>query len=810
MGCAKKQDPQSANDQIVREIRQGDYKAAMEAVNHALEQQGDSSGIWAWRFRVWKAYILSAQAAPKGALDLLQTEIPASLATSDVAVRFNLARGIAHRLLQDFDSSQKDFAAAERAARDSQPELLCEVFNAKGALQLDEKKFSEAEANFQQALSYAREHKRVDQQAYASGNLANVAVHEEHFDQAIDRGQEAMHLSGSLGMNAVVATIQGNLGWSYLELGDFDNALDFYKQGAEASGKSGLSGYSAYWFTGVAESYMALHEYALAENLARTTLDQARQLKNAQTTALSLNMLTKIMLRTGRLGEAEQFNEEALKMEDKFGTLYALLFAGEIATANEHFSEAEKLYHRVLVEPNTETPVKWEAEAGLARMWDGEGRYVEAERQFLKAINAIEQARQSINHDELRLSFLSSGIEVYGEYIDFLIRRDRPADALKQAELSRARTLAEGLSANGQAARHAAASRPSLSVTPQQLAQRLRATLLFYWLGQEQSYLWVITPAKTTYFHLPKAGDIEPVVKSYRKAILGMRDAQDAGSADGEKLFAMLVEPAKKLVPKGSRVILLPAESLYGLNLETLVVPDPQPHFWIEDVTLTTANSLTLLASSANHPTTREKNLLLVGNTQQPNPDFPPLAQAPAEMRSIEHYFPEPARKVLEGKQATTAAYLSSSPERFAYLHFVTHGTASRTRPLESAVILSPDGDSYKLYAREIIQHRLKASLVTISACNGSGTRAYSGEGLVGLSWAFLRAGAHNVIGALWEVSDASTPQLMDVLYGELSLGKDPATALRDAKLSLLHSSDANSVFKKPFYWAPFQLYAGS
>ncbi len=122
-----------------------------------------------------------------------------------------------------------------------------------------------------------------------------------------------------------------------------------------------------------------------------------------------------------------------------------------------------------------------------------------------------------------------------------------------------------------------------------------------------------------------------------------------------------------------------------------------------------------------------------------------------------------------------------------------------------------PGGDTYKLYARDIVTRHLQAELVTISACYGSGTRAYSGEGLVGLSWAFLRAGAHNVIGALWEVSDApATPELMDSLYRELKDGKDPATALRDAKLSLLHSANPNSVFKKPFYWAPFQLYAGS
>jgi CHAT domain-containing protein len=288
----------------------------------------------------------------------------------------------------------------------------------------------------------------------------------------------------------------------------------------------------------------------------------------------------------------------------------------------------------------------------------------------------------------------------------------------------------------------------------------------------------------------------------------------------------------------------LPDGCLYGLNFETLLVPGPpQPHFWIEDVTLTTASSLTLLSAGRNHSTAnlslgkqvglpetrgirhpdagsalganhgetptkfRDGNLLLVGDATQAAPEFPVLRQAQAEMAQVERYFPESRRAVLTGPQATPSKFLASAPERFAYLHFVTHGSASRAHPLDSAVILSPDGDSFKLYARDIVKHPLSAYLVTISACSGSGTRAYSGEGLVGLSWAFLRAGAHNVVAALWEVSDASTPQLMDRLYGELSRGADPASALRAAKLSLLKS---DSVFKKPFYWAPFQLYAGS
>src|SRR5260370_2177963 len=412
-----------------------------------------------------------------------------------------------------------------------------------------------------------RQERDRDGEASVLNNLARLGMSRDHFDEAVARALAALGLSRSLGLKPLAATVLGNLGWSYLELGDFDNALDFYKQGAEASGKSGLSGYSAYWFTGVAESYLGLHEYPLAENLHRKPLDQARQLKNAQTTEVCLNMLTKILLRTGRLSEAEQYNQDALETEDKFGSCYALLFAGHIATANKRFSDAEKLFDKVLAEPNAETPIKWEAEAGLAQVWEDQGRFVEDERQSLKAIDTIEQARGSIHHDELRLSFLSSGIEVYGEYVDFLIRRGRPADALNQAELSRARTLAEGLSANDQAT----ASHIAPRVSPQQLAKRFHATLLVYWLAEKHSYLCAVTPSKTAYFPLPPAPGIDPLIKSYREYTLTSSDLLKGAASTGEKLYASLVEPAKHLVSPGSRVILLPDASLYGLNFETLI-----------------------------------------------------------------------------------------------------------------------------------------------------------------------------------------------------------------------------------------------
>jgi CHAT domain-containing protein len=247
---------------------------------------------------------------------------------------------------------------------------------------------------------------------------------------------------------------------------------------------------------------------------------------------------------------------------------------------------------------------------------------------------------------------------------------------------------------------------------------------------------------------------------------------------------------------------------LSQLNFETLIAPAPNPHYFIEDATIVSAASLHLLAS-AKPQETRDSNLLLLGDAVSPNPDYPELPKAATEMKQIEQHFSAKDATIFARERATSESYTSSEPQQFTYIHFVAHGVASRTDPLDSAIILSrssAEEDSFKLHARDVMQHPIHARLVTISACYGSGARAYAGEGLVGLSWAFLHAGAHNVIGALWEVSDESTPLLMGSLYQGLQDGMPPAVALRRAKLSLMR---AKGGFHKPFYWAPLQIYTG-
>jgi CHAT domain-containing protein len=317
-------------------------------------------------------------------------------------------------------------------------------------------------------------------------------------------------------------------------------------------------------------------------------------------------------------------------------------------------------------------------------------------------------------------------------------------------------------------------------------------------------------------FTLPPGKEIDDTVQRYRES-LKVQDVLASADKDGLSLYQTLIGPASELLKKDAKVFVIPDGSLNSLNFETLPVSEPktselntsQPklHYWIEDVTIADASSLRILAAPRADKQKRDRTLLIVGDSVAPNEEYRELPLSAAQMRRVESHFPKQDQKILTREEATPSAYLASNPQKFSYIHFVAHGTASQLSPLDSAIVLSKDSaqdNSFKLYARVIKDQKLRADLVTISACYSAGERSYSREGLVGLSWAFLAAGAHNVVAALWDVSDASTVQLMDKFYDELNRGASPDAALRTAKLSLLRGRE----FHNPFYWAPFQLYA--
>jgi CHAT domain-containing protein len=497
----------------------------------------------------------------------------------------------------------------------------------------------------------------------------------------------------------------------------------------------------------------------------------------------------------------EQLEAMIDQNRDRLDALDMKFAEGRIASAQHRWKDAEQLFELVNHDPASQTSMRMGAEHSLAQLYESSGDLQSAEHMYQTALHTYESARDQLKNEDSKLPFLTNATAIYDDYIRFLIGQHKPDQALQIADKSRGQTLAQGLAIPSDRL-------DTSRLRPNEVARRSGATLLFYWLGEKQSYLWAINPAKITLYPLPPELEIARSIKRYRKALLGLGDPAEESNPDGLALYKLLIEPAASLIRPNANLVILSDGELSQLNFETLIVPAPHPHYLIEDATITSAPSLHLLAS-ARLAVSGDHKLLLIGDAISPNADYPDLPKAATEMKQVEQHFDVRSQTVFMREQANPTAYLAADPKQFAYIHFVAHGVASRTDPLDSAIILSRSSaaeDSFKLHARDIIRHPIRANLVTVSACYGSGTRSYAGEGPVGLAWAFLRAGAHNVIGALWEVSDEATPQLMGDLYQSVEHGLSPSAALRKAKLTMLHS---HKEFRKPFYWAPLQIYSG-
>ncbi len=809
--CHRRVAPEAAFAHAHKTFVRGDLKQSQDESHAQCEQLKDSDPEWAWKFRILEAESALWRGMSEDTLKLLNSQT--TRPTEQNAVVEMLALKVAaYAHLRNFEEADSNLEGAQQLCAKSDDATCGNVIRAQGVLAFDRGDFPAAERYFAQSLTFARAHKDKFLEATALLNIAAAMLKEERFSEAIDWSRSAYDVSTAVEARNIGLVAQENIGWAYYNLGDSERALDLFLQAKETAVKSSDVIDQVSLLTDAGYVYAKTQDYSRAKREYLQALTLSRPTRNAQHIYNALRALALLSVERGELEEARSYADEALVMaqagKNRLDELYPLLVKGLIAARVHDEAKAERIFREVEKDRHGNASLKWRGEHALAALYEDEKRADATDREYRAALATFEGARPSLKHNDTSLPFSANAARIYDDYVHFLVAQGRTDEALRWADYSRARTLAEGL---GALPKEVAAGPPRLNV--RETARKAGGTLLFYWLGEKQSYLWVITARKTALFTLAPGSQIEAAVDRYRKAIGGLQDVLESSDEDGRLLYRMLITPAQSLLAKDAKVFILPDGKLNNLNFETLLVPGSKLHYWIEDVTIANASSLRLLeASVAGAPAAeskRERSLLLIGNSLPPNDKYPPLPKAQAQMDAVAQHFSRAQWKILTGAEATSQAYLDGHPESFSYIHFVAHGIASRLSPLDSAIVLSPAGagsDSFKLYAREILRHPLQAELVTVSACYGAEGRSYSGEGLVGLSWAFLRAGAHNVVAALWEVTDASTPQLMDQFYDGIERGQRPDTALRNAKLALLRGSG----FRNPFYWAPFQLYAGA
>ncbi|MDF1696762.1 MAG: CHAT domain-containing protein [Saprospiraceae bacterium] len=158
---------------------------------------------------------------------------------------------------------------------------------------------------------------------------------------------------------------------------------------------------------------------------------------------------------------------------------------------------------------------------------------------------------------------------------------------------------------------------------------------------------------------------------------------------------------------------------------------------------------------------------------------------------------------ILKEKNVTKKSLITTASNA-DIIHFAGHSIINEDNEMMSELDLGNYEDD-PLRSHEIFDMDLDASLVVLSSCNSGSGQYKRGEGIMNLSQAFQQAGSESVIMSLWSVDDQSTSEIFSTFYNELIEGKSKSSALRTAKLSMIHSGDP--ITSHPFFWAPFVLY---
>jgi CHAT domain-containing protein len=776
-------------------LRRGEFGDARKfADTGAQRTAARPNTAWPWRFRLLGAEASILTRDFPAAEPAIAASLPPDPAFDPLRARQHYLRAKLSIARGDLPGASQALADARALARDDRAVRL-DIDHLDGQVLMRRRKWAEADALLNQVVEAAGASDPFHQ-AEALNDLGMGRFVRSQWDQALPYFERVIAIDQARNFS-IYASSLSNAGACYQRLGQFDRAMTVQQRALEVQEHRGTRENFAVALLDMGNLYVLRGTPAGGVPFYTRALDVASRAKLTRWAAVAASNLAEAQTRLGDWEQAEKYNEESKRLKAAIGgqrLVYNTTVAAGIAEGRGRLDEAARLYEVALADKDADASVRWGAHAGLAGVARKQNRPAVAATHFEAALETIEKTRSDLLKTEYKLAYLTQLISFYRGYVDLLLEQGRTARALEVADSSRGQVLAER--------QHVSAPPHASAVSVQRLAAASGTTFLSYWIAPEKSYVWTIAGSGITIAALPPSSEIEPLVRAHQAAIANaLADPLAANDSPGDKLFRRVVAPVAAQLKPGARVVIVPDGPLHALNFETLPVvgkDGERRHYWIEDVEVQVAPSVASV-SAGQGVRAGAATALIVGDPAPRPPEFPTLKFAPAELTSVASHFGTNAT-VISRERATPAGYREAHPERFAFVHFAAHATANVESPLDSAVILSGPDTGYKLYARDVAAQTLAADLVTVSACKSAGERAYSGEGLVGFAWAFLRAGARRVVAGLWDVDDRSTAELMDRMYDGVARGVPPARALREAKLELLRRAS-------PYQWGPFQLF---
>ncbi len=573
-------------------------------------------------------------------------------------------------------------------------------------------------------------------------------------------------------------------------------------------------------------SYLLLKQPQKAQQFLEQSLTIARQISDQSGEGKTLNHLGDLYFNLGDSQKALSFYQQAL-------TLYRQVSdrASEGATLNN--------IGLILLQTN---------------------QLKAATENLMAAIKIWESLRPGLTDDN-KVSLFETQAVTYSYLQTALIAQEKTEAALEMAERGRARAFIELLASRigGQSSGQFQSPNPPTIEEIRQIAKQQNATIVEYSIVGDKIYIWVIAPTGIVNLRTVNISNLnislQDTAEKTRVAaatgisrgmgdqevnlsifVRGTRDQVEEKTATSppeiaqksptnpqrlmnrnlKKAYQLLIKPIADLLPKDpkSRVIFVPQNSLFLVPFAAL--QDEEGNYLIEKHTILVSPAIQVLNLTRqhrqNHLQNRGSKIVIIGNPIMPI--IPPaLGQTPEPLKKLPASEKEAIAigKLLNaqpmiGQSATEKAVVEALPNA-RIVHFATHGLLGEIKHLglgvPGALALASTGTSPAedglLTSSEILDLKLNAELVVLSACN-TGRGKITGDGVIGLSRAFIAAGVSSIIVSLWLVPDDSTSELMAEFYHQIEQNPDRAKALRQAMLAIMKK------YPEPRDWAAFML----
>jgi len=844
----------------IAEITKGRFAAAVEALDAAIAiftRLGRS--VDAARTKVSRLLALAMLSRYDEAIRTGLEAIPVLVRHGEQLaagkIEMNLSNIVSRRALHT-DAERYCRSARRRFIKAGEPSWQAMAENGLANTYAELNDFERAEKYYKTALSTAIAAGMLVTEAEIEASIGNLALLRGRYADALRHLEMSRRKFETLDMPHQTAIADLEMADIYAELNLNAEAEEIYDHVCEAFRRLKLRAEEARARLNYGRAAHHCGSTAAAKRQLRRALQLFALEKNLSGQAAAMLEQAQIALDGGRYADALATANDARRLivsgQNAGLTLSVGHLAGEAFRRGGRLGEARAAFGGVLADAKRlrRPDAQQRALTALGKIAGEEGDDQGAERSFKRAISLVERLRAPLASEEFGMAFLAARLEPYDLLARLYIKKGRVADAFRAVESGRSRALADALGGrdtgiaadsklgedlarvreelnsyykrldradDGEAAElraaayeresavaklmrqiastSAAADGPQAAAadTGKLLKQLNGATLVEFVEYDGEFSAFVLSGAKVRFVRgvatrdsvEDALGDLHFQFGTLRYGMAGMERfaAEMKARTDAclRKLYDLLLRPVEKLI-SGERLIIVPAGPLHYVPFHAL---HDGTSYAVERFETSCAPSAGVWSMLHERRGRRIRNALLMGYADERIP----LVED--EISAVGRIMPQ--ARALKGEAAGFAAFVREAPKS-DLIHLACHGQFRAENPMFSSLHLA-DG---WVTVRDICSARIKAEIVTLSACETGLNKIYAGDEILGLARGFLTAGASSLVVSLWAVNDAAAGRLMEAFYRAIQRGMSAPASLRQAQL------DAIGRGEHPFMWSPF------